>query len=82
MLSDLQLVHWPTGVLADALAARGLRLEDRPGGDLRRVVDRDGRALVEIVYPAPGAVPAVTTLRHLDHPYRLRIETIAEPAAR
>jgi hypothetical protein len=81
MLSDLQLVHWPAGVLADALAARGLRLEDQPGDHRRRVVDRGGRALVEIVYPAPGAEPAVTTVRHLDHPYRLEIVTIAEPAA-
>jgi Protein of unknown function (DUF3261) len=82
MLSDLQLVHWPAGVLAAALDARRLRLEDRPGDCLRRVVDQGGRPLVEIVYPAPGAEPAVTTLRHLDHPYRLRIEAIAEPAAR
>ncbi len=81
MLSDLQLVHWPAGVLADALAARGLRLDDRPGDRRRRAVDPDGRPLVEIVYPMPGAEPAVTTVRHLDHPYRLQIETIAEPAA-
>jgi hypothetical protein len=82
MLSDLQLVHWPAGVLADALAAQGLRLEDRPGDGLRRVVDQRGQSLTEIVYPAPGVELAVTTVRHLDHPYRLQIETIAEPAER
>ena len=69
MLSDLQLVHWPAGVVAQALAARGLRLEEQPGQ--RRVTDREGRPLVEIAYGD------ATTLRHLDHPYHLRIETIA-----
>jgi hypothetical protein len=76
MLSDLQLVHWPASVLAPALAARGLRLEDRPDDRRRRVVSQDGRALVEIVYPGPGAGPDVTTLRHLDPPYRLQIEAL------
>jgi len=69
MLSDLQLVHWPAGVLAQTLAERGLRLEEQPGQ--RRVTDREGRPLVEIAYGD------ATTLRHLDHPYHLRIETIA-----
>jgi hypothetical protein len=68
MLSDLQLVHWPADVLAQALAARGLELAAEPGA--RRVLDRAGRPLVEIAYDD------ATTLRHLDHPYRLRIEAI------
>jgi hypothetical protein len=69
MLSDLQLVHWPADVLARALTERGLQLE-LPAGQ-RRVIDRDGRPLIEIAYGD------VTTLRHLDRHYRLRIETIA-----
>ncbi len=68
MLSDLQLAHWPAEVLAMALAARGLELTEQPGA--RRVLDRTGRPLVEIAYGE------ATTLRHLDHPYRLRIEAL------
>jgi hypothetical protein len=68
MLSDLQLIHWPADVLAPAMAARGLRFEERDGR--RRVSERDGRPLVDIAYH--GAI----TLTHLDRPYRLRIETI------
>ena len=71
ILADLQLVHWPGDVLGPALAARGLAVEERAGR--RRVIDRDGRLLVEITY---GRADDVTTLRHLDHPYGLCIEAI------
>jgi hypothetical protein len=82
LLSDLQLVHWPAHALEDALASRGLRLLDRPSEGVRRVVDRDGGLLVEIVHLRSGDDPAVTTVRHLDPPYGLRIETVAEHALR
>jgi hypothetical protein len=71
MLADLQLVHWPAAALAPALATRGLALEEQAGR--RRVLDQDGRPLVEIVYDDPAGV---TRLRHLDHPYSLSIEIL------
>ena len=80
LLSDLQLVHWPRGVLEEALAARGLRLLERPGEGVRRVLDRDGQMLVEIVHCPASADPDLTTVHHFDRPYRLRIETIAQHA--
>jgi len=43
------------------------------------VIGRDGQLLVEIDHET---AENVTTVRHLDYPYRLRIETIAEAAAR
>jgi hypothetical protein len=76
MLSDLQLAYWPTVALTAALARKGLKLEDGREDGFRRVVDRDGRLLVDILYVDPGTDRYEIVIQHFDHPYRLRIRTI------
>lgn len=76
MLSDLQLAYWPTAALAGALARRSMTMAGGWEDGFRRVIDRDGRLLVEILYTNPGSDRYEIVIQHFDHPYRVRIRTI------
>jgi hypothetical protein len=73
ILTDVQLVWWPTEVIASALGRQGFELRL---GENQRTVVKNGRPLVIANFEYTGTTTLVT-LDHLNR-YRLSIESVPQ----